>query len=170
MFFFSFPNLLATKLLICHGKRWIDIDTPDYVNKNTPLHTIVQCFCPIDSEIQKIITELLIHAGAHLDGRNVHGKTPFDLARDDTIRALLHSKESMPRLKCLCARVINDNRIPYNHIWSETTALNQFLNLHAGLKRKLSEEDVDYSVPMLNSLLFFHDIFDDLIDDEPMDD
>lgn len=98
-----------------------------------------------DSEAQRIITELLIQAGAHIDPRNDDGDTPYTLSINDTIRTLLLSKESLPSLKCLCARMITDEELPYQQIWPTSTPLNQFLTLHASKKRKFfGSEDVEF--------------------------
>ena len=160
--FFSFPSVSATRLLICYGKRWIDIDGVERGDKNTPLHVIAEHSFIADIDSHRTITELLIHAGAHLDGRNAYGKTPFELAQDDTIRTLLRSKEEMPRLKCLCARLITDNDLRYDQIWPTATTLNQFLHLHQSLKRKLAS--VDFDEPFLD---IFPPLFFGASDDEP---
>ena len=115
-----------------------------------------------DTESQRTITELLIHAGVHLDGRNAFGKTPHDSAIDDTIRTLLRSKEEMPRLKCLCARLITDNDLRYDLIWPVETPLNRFLHLHKSLKRKL--DSVDFDEPFLD---MFPPLFLDVSEDDP---
>ncbi|CAF3922084.1 unnamed protein product [Rotaria sp. Silwood2] len=148
-----FPNLATTRLLVCFGKRWIDLDAVDLVNNDTALHKILQSWAPGNNKDTKAIVELLINAGAHIDCANARGHRPVDVATVDEIRALLQSKQRLPRLKCLCARVITDQQIVYDNLWPTPTTKNTFLRLHGGLKRKRSMSD--YSITSF-------DVYDDI--------
>ncbi|CAM4863346.1 unnamed protein product [Rotaria socialis] len=137
----KFPNLAATRLLVCYGMRWIDLDAVDQVQRNTALHNISQSWMYDDSKDKKSIIELLINAGAHIDFVNANGYTPIDVATDDETRTLLRSKQVFPRLKCLCARAISDERIAFDGLWPMSTPMHTFLRLHGGFKRKRSVSD-----------------------------
>ena len=80
-------------------------------------------------------------AGAHIDCVNANGHTPLDLADNEELRTLLRSTQALPRLKCLCARLITDENLVYDHLWPATTTLNTFLRLHGGLKREHAMSD-----------------------------
>lgn len=134
-----FPSLSTVRVLICYGRRWIDLDAVDKVLGNTALHKISESWLfVVDNQQQKAIIELLVRAGAHVDCVNANGQTPLDIATNDETRNLLRSKQTLPRLKCLCARLINEQQLPFNNIWPSSTPMNTFLHLHGGLKRKRS--------------------------------
>ncbi|CAF1573840.1 unnamed protein product [Rotaria magnacalcarata] len=150
----KFPNLAATRLLVCYGMRWINLDAVDQVQRNTPLHNISQSWMYDDRNDKKSIIELLINAGAHIDFVNANGYTPIDVATDDETRTLLRSKQILPRLKCLCARAISHERIAFDDLWPMSTPMNTFLRLHGGFKRKRSMSDYSsFSWGQSNDLL-----------------
>ncbi|CAF3389972.1 unnamed protein product [Rotaria sp. Silwood1] len=140
-----FPNLAATRLLVCYGRRWIDLDAVDLVQSDTALHRISQSWVFSNNKDKKAIVELLINAGAHIDCVNAHGHRPVDVATGDEIRTLLRSKQILPRLKCLCASVVTNQQIMYDDLWPTSTPMNTFIRLHGGLKRKRSMSDCSIS-------------------------
>ena len=114
------------------------MDAVDQVRGNTALHLISQSSLLDDSGVKKAFIELLINSGAHVDCVNVDGQTPLDVAIGNDSCILLRSKKSLLRLKCLCARVINDQQLIHDHLCPTSTAMKTFLHLHGDLKRKRS--------------------------------
>jgi hypothetical protein len=133
---FSFPNMDATKLLITYGSRWIDFNAGDRVQGDTALHVISRSLKQDGRTDITAIIELLIDAGAHVDCVNKFGKTALDEAVETEIRILLRSKQSPPRLKCLCARLITDQQLLYDRLWPAQTALNTFVLFHDSLQNR----------------------------------
>lgn len=123
---FSFPDLSIARVLLTYCHRWIDINAPESMYGNTALHTS----CQDDS---LAVVRFLIESGAHVDALNINGQTPLNLAQTNEIQNLLKSKQSPMRLKCLCARMIIREKMPYEFIWSDQTEMNRFLFLHGGL-------------------------------------
>ena len=111
------------------------------MQSDTALHLISKSYIYGIANENKAIVDLLIRAGAHIDCVNASGHTPLDLAQDELLRTLLRSAQALPRLKCLCARHIMDANLVYDHLWPTATALNTFLRLHGGLKRKRAISD-----------------------------
>ncbi|CAF3199880.1 unnamed protein product [Rotaria sp. Silwood2] len=142
--FRKFPNLDSTQLLLEYGKRWIDVDAKDHDCGNTALHNVSRsCRKNVQGNATKII-ELLLDAGAHIDYVNNHGKTPLDQSSVIGIRTLLRSKQTPSQLKCLCARLINIHQIPYDHVWSNPTALTTFVQLHN--QPPSEDDDLDFGL------------------------
>jgi hypothetical protein len=141
IFAFSYPNLATTRLLIGHGCRWIDLDAVDS-RGDTALHVVSRCLKQEDSATITSIIELLINARAHIDCVNEYRRTPLDEAFETETHTLLHSKQTPPRLKCLCARLINDEGLAYDRIWPARTTLNTFVLSHGGLRKEHSMPDV----------------------------
>jgi hypothetical protein len=81
-------TLFVTANLQVHASAGADINQPDQ-SGNTPLHTAVE-----NRNLSKIQT--LIAAGAKLDVRNRHGRTPLDYAKRE---AMDHSFEVSNRKK-----------------------------------------------------------------------
>ncbi|CAF3090375.1 unnamed protein product [Rotaria socialis] len=122
----SFPNLVTTQLLLTHGSRWINCDAVDILNGDTALHIVSQSNKPEALSIVK----LLLNAGAHIDCRNKHNKTPFDSAKTIEMKNLLQRQQASVSLKCLCACYIVEKQINYEFIWRKDTKLNTFIYLH----------------------------------------
>jgi len=139
----------TTRLLIDYGTRWIDLDAADQVYGDTALHLISRCSIYGHSGNNLLIVKMLIHAGAHIDCVNKYGQTPLDEAAETEMRTLLRSKQTPPQLKCLCARLINDQKLSYDRLWPSQTALNKFVILHGSLTKEHSIYD-DYDFPWSN--------------------
>ena len=127
------------------------MDATDQLGGNTALHLIARNSLMFSNEENIRIAELLINAGAHTDCVNDSGQRPIDLTSSEATQTLIRSKEGCPRLKCLCAHLIGERQIEYNHIWSASTAMNQFLHLHRGMKRKRSMSDDENDVRLVDT-------------------
>ncbi|UJR32823.1 hypothetical protein I4U23_020285 [Adineta vaga] len=77
--------------------------------RDTPLHVFVSNASALD----KTIIELLYTAGAHMDCVNALGETAMDIVLNSNIKELLQTKVKF-NLKCLCARLIQKNKIPFH--------------------------------------------------------
>ena len=126
LFSFSFPDLSIARVLLAYCHRWIDINAVESMYGNTVLHTSCQDDC-------LPVVRFLIESGAHIDPVNTNGQTPLNVAQTNEIRTLLKSKQTPARLKCLCARMIVKEKVPYQFIWSDQSEMNRFLFLHGGL-------------------------------------
>ena len=82
------------------------------------------------------VVQYLLHSGAHIDCVNKANLTPLEVAQKDSIRTLLKSQQSPSRLKCLCARLIVEKRLPYEFIWAKETEMNTFLFFHSVLSKQ----------------------------------
>jgi Fem-1 family protein b len=113
---------MTARLLIECGAN---VDTLDS-NKNTPLHILVQNIPR--SDVLKTI-DLLCDAGAHLDYVNEEGQTALNSVPSFHIEISQHLKEKMgvTRLKCLCARLIQQ-QFSYQNILP--TSLVNFVQKH----------------------------------------
>ncbi|CAF4049904.1 unnamed protein product [Rotaria sp. Silwood1] len=112
------PNVSAVKLLLAYGKRWIDVDDLDEDRGDTALHIISRSTSSNSQDLLTII-EMLLNAGAHIDFINYYGRTPLDEAVNSDVQMLLQSKQTPPRLKCLCARLIRNYQMFNNYFWPE---------------------------------------------------
>ncbi|CAF3395735.1 unnamed protein product [Rotaria socialis] len=139
-----FPNLAVTKLFLKYGRRWIDVDATDGIRGDTALHLISRCSIQDTDMPSEAIAKLLINEGAHADCINKYGETPIDVATNNLIKSLLRLRQSPSLLKCRCARLIIDQKVPYEQLWPKETLLNKFLFLHGGLKceHALLEDDL----------------------------
>jgi hypothetical protein len=90
---------------------------------NTPLHELASN----SSKCDENILELLCNAGTHFDYTNAEGQTPIDIALNSNTEQLLRTKMKIS-LKCLCARLIRKNDIPF-HEKIATTLMN-FVERH----------------------------------------
>jgi Fem-1 family protein b len=100
-----------------------DVNANDAM-RNTPLHIFVS---NNDSICDESILKLLCDAGAHLDYVNALGETAFDLATNSIIKKQLKSQMYLS-LKCLCARLIQKNNLPFHGKFS--TSLVNFVEKH----------------------------------------
>ena len=91
--------------------------------RDTPLHTLMA----YSNRSDNAIIHCLCDADAHLDCVNALGKTPADITADKTEKGMLKS-HMKPRLKCLCARLIQKCEIPYDNIL--TSSLVAFVEWH----------------------------------------
>ncbi len=114
-------------MLLACGSPWLDLDAIEYFG-NTPLHII----CKIGSD-QKII-KLLLNFGSHMDCVNKDGKIPLDYLNDENIKALFTTKPPPDRLKCLCARIIVNQRFNIDTSSALTSTLKKFIFLHSSLR------------------------------------
>nr|XP_018898365.1 PREDICTED: protein fem-1 homolog B-like isoform X2 [Bemisia tabaci] len=128
----KFPCLATAKLLIQCGA---DVNAMDS-SRNTPLHVIVCVQKPINDylTVHSIIKELT-EAGAHIDTVNKDGKTPFEAATRGVAEIILSMQRQLS-LKCMAAKVVKQNNIPYQGLVPK--ALESFIELHgtAGGKKK----------------------------------
>jgi len=100
-----------------------DVNAIDAI-RNTPLHVFAS---NNESMCDESILKLLCDAGAHLDYVNSLGETAFDLTSNPVIKQLLKSQMYLS-LKCLCARLIRKNNLPYHGEFS--TSLVNFVEKH----------------------------------------
>lgn len=124
MIFFRFPNESALRLLLACGSHWLDLDTVDYSDGNTPLHLLCK------NSNNPDMVELLLKAGCHIDSVNRYGKTPFHYSRNFELRALYSSSKNLSKLKCLCANLIAKNKLDVNELGASSSMLNKFVVLH----------------------------------------
>ena len=99
-----------------------DIDAMDAIG-NTPLHALVGN----SSEPDEALVNLLCDQGAHLDCVNAEGKTALDIASSPEIATLIRNRMQIS-LKCLCARLIRKNGVPFEG--SVGTSLAKFVEQH----------------------------------------
>lgn len=120
----------------------MDIDAVDSIYSETPLHTISRSVTGINAiEIIKV----LLFFEAHIDCLNGQKKTPLEVAVKPEVIALLKSSNTVPQLKCLCARMITDEELDYRKIWSPGTDLCRFITLHGDLPLHESISDASES-------------------------
>jgi Fem-1 family protein b len=119
MFHFRYPCVHTTRLLLQCG---VDVNAIDAV-RNTPLHI----FAGNRSTEGESMLTLLCDAGAHLDYVNALGEMPIDVASDSTVKQLLKSRMKLS-LKCLCARFIQKNSVPFHD--RIATSLVSFVEKH----------------------------------------
>ena len=109
---FRLPDESALRLLLICGSRWLDINAIESSYGNTPLHLICQ------GTEDRIIIELLLNSGCHIDCVNKERKSPI--------------KSTPSQLKCLCARIIANQRLNIDILGSSTSVLSKFVLLHGG--------------------------------------
>ena len=114
-----YPCLSTARLLLNCGA---DIVAMDAI-RNTPLHILVGN----SSEPDEALFNLLCDQHAHLDCVNALGETALQIARSPKIKALLKARTRIS-LKCLCARVIQKNGVPFKGRIS--TSLAEFVDQH----------------------------------------
>jgi ankyrin repeat protein len=98
------------------------VNTTDAVG-NTPLHILASN----SNNCDETILQLLCDAGPHFDYTNTLGETPIDLALNSNTKQLLKVKMKI-KLKCLCARLIKNNDIPFHG--KIATSLVNFVERH----------------------------------------
>ena len=130
---FRFPNLAVTKLLLQYASQWIDVDAVNNDLGETALHIIIHSIDEGEVDDNTTIIKLLLAAGADVECLNCYGKTAIDYAYSSDIRSLFPSNKTPRKLKYLCARLITQEALSYNHIWPSTTTLNKYLLSHGGL-------------------------------------
>ncbi|CAF2083088.1 unnamed protein product [Rotaria magnacalcarata] len=124
IFYSRFPNVPALQLLLACGSHWLDLDAAERIFGGTALHLACQQF------EEPVIVKCLIHAGAHLDCVNDEGQTPIECADDIAIRALFNTLNVPRRLKCICARLIVDERLNIVEDDLFTPYLQKFILMH----------------------------------------
>ena len=122
-----------THLLLTYCSQWIDIDAIESNYGNTALHVS----CRTDEVDAVVTTRLLIHANAHPDCLNKSRQTPLQIAQTRELKEMIQAAQSIPRLKCLCARKIVREQLPYATIWSKEEKLHTFIFLHGELCKKM---------------------------------
>ncbi|CAF1232443.1 unnamed protein product [Rotaria magnacalcarata] len=125
--YLRFPNESALQLVLACGRPWLDLDAVESSMHNTALHLL----CHV-SENQTMIKSLL-NAGAHIDCVNRYGFTPLMYATGQETKAFLKSRASSACLKCLCARMIVNQRLNTSSIGPATSKLNKFISRHGSL-------------------------------------
>ncbi|CAF2704452.1 unnamed protein product [Rotaria sp. Silwood2] len=138
-----FPNLAATKLLLTYGKQWVDVNATDAILDDTALHLVSRSSKQDTNADSLTIIKVLLNEGAHVDCMNENGQTPLAVAKQSQIQNLLQSKQSPPRLKCLCTRLVVDQKLDYERLWPVQTHLYSFILLHDYLRRKISISQID---------------------------
>ncbi len=104
-YFYRYPSLSTVRLLLQCGA---DVNTSNIL-RDKPIHV----FISNSNDCNESILQLLCDAGAHLDCANKLRQTPMDLASDFNTRELLKARIKRS-LKCLCARFIQKNEIPFH--------------------------------------------------------
>ena len=89
----------------------------------TPLQTFVSSAV----DCNEAILNLLCDAGAHLDYASTSGKIPMDVAVNISMKQLLMARMTLS-LKCLCARLIQKSKLPFEGTISPLLAT--FVNRH----------------------------------------
>lgn len=125
----KYPSVDTTRLLLHCGRQWIDVDAIDPVSGDTALRTIARYPSQLGDEVRIAIMRLLASAGAHLECLYAPDYSRLDVK----IRVLLQPEPSVPPLKCLCARLINSERVPYADLSEKRPSLQQFILLHNSL-------------------------------------
>jgi ankyrin repeat protein len=105
LFQFRYPCLLTAHILVQCGA---DVNATDAI-RNTPLHVLVSSWSICNEDI----LQFLCDNGAHLDCVNVLRETAIDAALNVNTMQLLKSKMKLC-LKCLCARIIQNNNVPFH--------------------------------------------------------
>ena len=114
-----YPCLFTARLLLDCG---VDIDARD-AGRNTPLHILAAD----GSEPDEALVDLLCDRGAHLDCVNAMGETALDIASCPQMAMLIKGRMQIS-LKCLCARLIRKNGIPFEGSFG--TSLAKFVEEH----------------------------------------
>ncbi|UJR08057.1 hypothetical protein I4U23_012334 [Adineta vaga] len=130
-----YPNIHTVRLLLIYGQPWIDLNAVELVKYDTALHIISRHWNLFENNVNSsAIVEMLINSGAHVDCVNRDNQTPLNGAMDTDICTLLKSKQIPPRLKCLCARLVNEENLLDSHLSQQVgNALIKFVQLHGGL-------------------------------------
>jgi Fem-1 family protein b len=102
---FRYPCLHTVRILLQCGA---DVNASDAL-RNTPVHIFVSN----SSDCNESILQLLCNANAHLDCANALRQTPIDMASSLNTKQLLKTRMKIS-LKCLCARLIQRNNIPFH--------------------------------------------------------
>ncbi|CAF1476390.1 unnamed protein product [Adineta steineri] len=119
----EYPCSLTTHLLISCGA---DIDAMD-IDGNTPLHILMRN----NSSSNTInMLNILCDAGAHLDFANTKGHRPMDSmpAFRKKLYEQMKKKIDVTRLKCFCARLIQQQKFSYEN--SLSISLINFIQKH----------------------------------------
>jgi len=100
------------------------------VEGNSPLHLIGKWIA--EEEKDSPIAHLLLEYGAHIDQINNLNQTPLDVWKmmiKKRGKALSPPDwmNSVPRLACLCARVVRHGKAPYDHL---PEGLCKFVTMH----------------------------------------
>ncbi|ELU05935.1 hypothetical protein CAPTEDRAFT_1709 [Capitella teleta] len=124
IFYYKFPNLQVVKLLLSCGAN---VNAVDIGGKNTPLHLCSKLTHLAEKYKVAEVAEVLVAHGAHVDACNELGQLA------SACFSRLPMKLSVPpanrvSLKCLAARAVKRNRIPYEREVPAT--LNSFIELH----------------------------------------
>ncbi|CAF4194233.1 unnamed protein product [Rotaria sp. Silwood2] len=101
----KYPCLHTARILLHCGANMNAIDAA----RNTSLHIFVSNATIVDDTI----IQYLYDSGAHLDYVNALRETPIDVAKNSNIKQFLKTKTKLS-LKCLCARLIRKNTIPFH--------------------------------------------------------
>lgn len=97
-----FPSVEVTRLLVECGAKINAMNS----TANTPLHTAA-----LSGNFRQEIVEILLDNGAHIDARNSVSQRPTDMLR--LIPECKTNPLQYTTLKCLAARVIAQNQLPY---------------------------------------------------------
>jgi len=97
-----FPSLPVAKLLVECGARLNAVNAQD----STPLHTAAAI-----PNFKQEMMELLLRHGGHIDVRNVQGVRPSHLLAGNPASTVCITR--FTTLKCLCAQVISNNKVPF---------------------------------------------------------
>ncbi len=100
-----YPCLLTVRTLIQCGAN---VNATDAI-RNTPLHIFVSSWITCDESILNFLCD----HGAHLDCVNALRESAIDIASNVNTILLLKSKMKLS-LKCLCARLIQENKILFH--------------------------------------------------------
>jgi hypothetical protein len=119
-----YPCHKTVSLLLQCGANIDAIDS----RRNTPLHLIAQRKDHIENVL--FIINLLCDSGrAHPDCVNDRGQTPLESALNIYVKEHLRAKIGVGRLKCLCARLIRQQEIPFQNYQFSSSLVN-FIEKH----------------------------------------
>lgn len=112
-----FPSLPVASLLVECGASLNAMN----VLESTPLHTAA-CL----PNFQKEIVELLLSEGSHMDMKNLQGVRPSQLLAANPASNVTITRYMS--LKCLCAQVISNSKLPYKG--EVPKMLEEFIEVH----------------------------------------
>ena len=122
--FARFSHEAAIRLLLACGSRWLDLDAVESSHRSTPLHRLCE-----QSDKRQLL-ELFLKSGCHPDGVDKRGRTPFDLIHDAEMKSIFPSERTPTKLKCLCARLVAQQRLNIDCMGTSDSALRKFVVLH----------------------------------------
>lgn len=114
---FTFPSSEVVDLLLEVGACPNALD----LGNNTPLH-----IAAMNKPCARAVFKSLLNHGAHLDICNLENQTPLHLAQQTPLLDIYPLRHI--NLQCLCAQVVQSNKIPYKRFVHKR--LEEFIDAH----------------------------------------